>query len=177
MRSIRRTGGIWIVFIVIFIIFGSISADAFTEFEDCFNYDYGVIENGGCLLEDYDVQTMNLNQRAPQFPSLSIPQNISSHRSDVYVDGFPILSIDMDVPINWDGSTASLQFFRDSWHGATLNVSNTSSNFEMSNVTVSARGRGNSTWGGFGGSKRPIRFRFPANEWQAMFDSEYIGRD
>jgi len=111
------------------------------------------------------------------FPPLTMPENINPHRTEVYTNGFPNLAINMNVPINWDSSTASLQSFRDNWHGATLNVTNTSSQFAMNNVTISARGRGNSTWRAFGGTKRPIRFRFPNNQWQSMFDSDHVGRD
>ena len=109
-------------------------------------------------------------------PNFTTPSNIAPHRPNVYREGFPVLSIDMDVPFNWDGSTADLQFFRDAWQGATLNVSNTDAAFLLNDVRISARGRGNSTWVNMG-VKRPIRFRFPNNAWLPMFDSGYVGRD
>ena len=124
----------------------------------------------------YEIEPIR-DQSNSSFPTLSMPQNIDSHRPEVYINGFPVLSIEMDEPINWDGTTESLQFFREEWHGAILNVSNTDTAFEIIDVRVSARGRGNSTWGGFGGTKRPIRFRFPNNDWRPMFDAEYVGRD
>ena len=94
-----------------------------------------------------------------------------AHRPSVYTDGFPVLSIDVDFafPIDWSASAYDLQFFRENWLGATLNISNTSAEFEMSNVDILARGRGNSTWWSFG-EKRPIRFRFPDDAWQGVLD-------
>jgi len=117
------------------------------------------------------------------FPPLNMPTGISSHRPNVYVNGFPVISIDFDVPVNWEVSVNYLQHIRDFWHDATLSVSNTSSEFELSNFSVTARGRGNSTWlgpwrySGGNSTKRPLRFRFPNNQWQGMFDADYIGRD
>lgn len=103
---------------------------------------------------------------------------IDSHRPQVYTNGFPVVAIDVDFafPIDWSSSPNDLQFFRENWLGATLNVSNTSEQFEMTDVDILARGRGNSTWWSFG-EKRPIRFRFPDDAWQAMFDSPHVGRD
>jgi len=118
----------------------------------------------------------NGTSRASGFPSLLMP-SITPHRPNVYTNGFPVLSIDMNQPFNWDVPIDQLQAFRNNWQGAVLNLSNTSPEFEIFNAAVSARGRGNSTWGGFGGYKRPIRFRFPNNQWRSMFDSGYVGRD
>ena len=116
------------------------------------------------------------SSQARTFSPLSMPENIEPHRPEVYTNGFPTLSIDVHRSFNWNGSVRSLRDFRDNWQGATLNVSNTSSQFAMNNVSISARGRGNSTWNNMG-VKRPIRFRFPNNEWQPMFDSPHVGRD
>jgi len=88
-----------------------------------------------------------------------------------------VIEIDIDYffPFYWGGPVLDLQIFRDNWLGATLNVSNTSEEFEIENLEVRARGRGNSTWWSFG-EKRPVRFRF-IDEQRAMFDSPHIGRD
>ena len=104
-------------------------------------------------------------------------QGIASHQPDVYVDGFPILAIDVDfnLPIDWDASGYNLLFVRENWLGATLSISNTSEQFMVEDMEIRARGRGNSTWWSFG-PKRPMRFRFP-DEHQAIFDSPHIGRD
>lgn len=108
----------------------------------------------------------------------STSQNIPPHRPDVYQNGFPIIEIDVDFafPFDWDGDVHDLQIFRDNWLGATLNVRNTHEDFIMTDVNIQARGRGNSTWWSFG-EKRPVRFRFLDDEWQAMFDSPHVGRD
>jgi len=128
-------------------------------------------------LEEADIELINPHSVDElQFPSLNMPFNISHHRPNVYINGFPTISIDMDEPIEWNGSRESLQFIRDNWYDATLNVHNTGVKFEMDDVRVTVRGRGNSTWIGMG-YKRPIRFRFPNDEWRAMFDSPHVGRD
>ena len=111
-------------------------------------------------------------------PLLHMPQNISQHRPQVYTNGFPVLAINKNEPINWDASTESLYWLRSNWQeGATLNVSNTSTIFELNDVNINVRGRGNSTWHGFGSTKRPIRFRFPDDDWRPMFDSGHAFRD
>ena len=104
--------------------------------------------------------------------------DISPYRPQVYTNGFPILALDVDfaLPIDWDQSGYDLQIVFNNWLGATLNVSNTSDKFEMTDVEVLVRGRGNSTWWSFW-EKRPMRFRFPDDQWQAMFDSPHVGRD
>jgi len=104
--------------------------------------------------------------------------SLAPHKPDVYIDGFPVVRIDVDADrvIDWDSSGYDLLFFRENWHPAVLNIENTHQDFLMTDVDVFARGRGNSTWWSFG-EKRPIRFRFPNNEWQAVLDSEYVGRD
>ena len=125
-----------------------------------------------------EARLLESNETEQQFPALNIPQNISPHRPHVYINGFPILSIDMETPIDWDVTTPALGWLRANWQdNATLNVSNTSIEFQLNNINVSVRGRGNSTWLGFGSTKRPLRFRFPTGEWRHMFDSGYVGRD
>jgi len=104
-------------------------------------------------------------------------QGIVPYRPDVYINGFPVLAIDVDfaLPLDWDASGYDLLFVRENWLSATLNISNTSEQFMVEDLEIRARGRGNSTWWSFG-PKRPMRFRFP-DEHQAIFDSPHVGRD
>ena len=111
-------------------------------------------------------------------PESTNEQGIAAHRPDVYVNGFPVITIDVDfnLPINWDEPSAyDLGFFRENWLGATLSISNTSEQFMVEDMEIRARGRGNSTWWSFG-PKRPVRFRF-TDENRAIFDSPHVGRD
>ena len=48
---------------------------------------------------------------------------------------------------------------RDYWHRAQITVESDIAGFSIQNVSVSLRGRGNTTWW-FGPEKRPLRFRF-----------------
>jgi len=94
---------------------------------------------------------------------------------------FPIMSIKTD-PSNV-GYTNNLfaGISRDTWvQGAMVSMSNAENPvFNFDYTTVDVRGRGNSTWGMYYGSKQPYRIRFPndINTFPSMLDSGYRARN
>jgi len=67
---------------------------------------------------------------------------------------------------------------RNIWRSSTVSLDGTGpyEDFAFGNVTVQARGRGNSSWHAMG-YKRPLRIRFFAGEARSMFGSGFAARD
>lgn len=133
------------------------------------NYDSDSYNTANNIADDDNKTFAELSAVAEQFAAerdkCDFEPGSSVYRPNVYLCGFPVIRLDSPQYLS-----------RDKWRPATLNIGNTSAEFMMNNVDVSIRGRGNSTWLGMG-DKRPLRFRFPNNQWQALFDAEAVGRD
>ncbi|MCL2256029.1 MAG: CotH kinase family protein [Firmicutes bacterium] len=86
-------------------------------------------------------------------------------------DTFPVIRIETS-----HGGSYPFGLNRRDWHRSTITIENTHEIYEMQNISIDMRGRGNSTWGLFYGSKQPFRIRFDGSAGTTQTERPSQGR-